>query len=158
MSSFSATFDVSALDAIVDGMKDDVAQALRPAAQAGAQLLYNEVRKNVGLIGRKTGNLQRSIYQVYSKDQSRQGQTETYHISWNARKAPHGHLVEYGHVQRYTTILDHRTGKWITLKNKPLPAPKVVVARPFVRPAMAQFDRALQLAKDELFARLKHFK
>src|SRR5205085_5719958 len=41
------------------------------------------------------GALKASIYQVFSKDNSGSGHA-TYHVSWNAKKAPHGHLVEFG--------------------------------------------------------------
>lgn len=93
--SFNIKFDHLALadqmDKIAEGIKDQV----RPSAQAGAQVLYDEVIRQVDRLGRKTGNLRRSIYQVYSKDNSNEKKT-TYHVSWNARIAPHGHLLENG--------------------------------------------------------------
>lgn len=157
MSNFSISFDSRQMAALVDGMRQDVETASRPAAQAGAQFIYNQVRQNVGRLGQKTGNLQRSIYQVYSKDQSVSGQ-EVYHISWNARKAPHGHLVEYGYKQIHQVVKDRRSGKWITLKKKRLATPKQVPPRPFVRPAMAQFPQALKAIETEFYKRLKDFK
>lgn len=36
----------------------------------------------------------------YSKDHSGPGFT-TFHISWNAKKAPHARVVKYGHIPRY---------------------------------------------------------
>lgn len=157
MSTFRTTFDAAALTEQLGALKQDIQAACRPAAQTAAQLLYEAVKLNVSRIGRKTGNLERSIYQVYSKDQSRAG-LATYHVSWNARKAPHGHLIEYGHRQKYLTVIDKRTGQWVTIKSKPLAAPKTVPPRPFVRPAMAQFPAALEAAKQELLNQLKHFK
>lgn len=41
------------------------------------------------------GTLKRAIYQVYSKDNSTQGVRAEYHVSWNKKRAPHGHLIEY---------------------------------------------------------------
>lgn len=90
--SFDADSAFAGLDAIALGAVKQV----RPAAQAGAQTFYDEVKLNVGRLGRKTGNLDSSIYQVFSKDNS-SDKTATYHISWNHIKAPHGHLIENGH-------------------------------------------------------------
>lgn len=157
MSGFSVAFDTRALKAMVDELRDDVAQADRPAAQAGAQVLYDEVKRNVGALGQKTGNLARSIYQAYSEDSSGNGQ-EVYHISWNARKAPHGHLVEYGYTQRHLTVKDRRTGKWITIKGKRLDTPKQVPPKAFVRRAQAKFPQALLAIETEFAKRLKVFK
>lgn len=157
MSGFSVAFDTRALKAMVDELRDDVAQADRPAAQAGAQVLYDEVKRNVGALGQKTGNLARSIYQAYSEDSSGNGQ-EVYHISWNARKAPHGHLVEYGYTQRHLTVKDRRTGKWITIKSKRLDTPKQVPPKAFVRRAQAKFPQALLAIETEFAKRLKVFK
>lgn len=88
-------FDASSLNAALDKMNDGIKDQVRPAAQAGAQELYDEVKANVAKLGRKTGNLDASIYQVFSQDNSSYGRA-TYHVSWNARKAPHGHLLENG--------------------------------------------------------------
>ena len=158
MGCLSITFDDAALKAQLAELKGDISDALRPAAQAGSQVLYDEVQRNVAKIGKKTGNLSRSIYQAYSKDNSTEGRVHRYHISWNAVKAPHGHLIEFGHVQTHMTVIDKRTGKWVTLKSKPLPAPKVVGAHPFLRPAMAKYQAALDACEAEFFKRLKNFK
>lgn len=121
-------------------------EVTRPAAQAGAQVFVDEVRARVNGIGRVTGNLRDSIYQVYSKDNSFGGRAE-YHISWNYKTAPHGHLVEYGHVMRYKTYVG-RDGNWYTDKRFPLPVPKHVPAKPFLRPAYdAAKDRAATAMK-----------
>jgi HK97 gp10 family phage protein len=133
---------------MLDALATDVEAAVRPAAQAGAQVLYDAVKLNVSRIGVVSGNLSRSIYQVYSKDKSGKG-FATYHVSWNHIKAPHGHLVEYGHVQRYQTYKG-KDGKWRTNKKKPLAQPRHVAARPFVRPAMAKFPDAVAAMETEL--------
>lgn len=126
--SFDAGGAMTALDEIQAGL----ASLVRPAAQAGAEVLYREVKVRVGSIGRVTGNLSESIYQVYSRDNSNETRA-TYHVSWNARKAPHGHLVEYGHVQTRKVYIGS-DGRWYTSPEK-LPNPRRVGARPFLRPA-----------------------
>lgn len=138
MSAFSIKFDQDALLAGLDRIAQAASNA-RPAAQAGAQLLYDEVRMRVpvGVKGhwfhgssfKKTGqkywfdagSLRDSIYQVYSKDNSSEARSE-YHVSWNRKKAPYAWMVEYG------------TSK--------------TAAKPFLRPAYdAKIQDALQAAK-----------
>lgn len=92
---------MAGLDAIVEASN----KAVRPAAQAGAQVLYDEVLMRVPVAakvktkkgGRKIlpGALKAAIYQAFSKDNSGTDHA-TYHVSWNYKKAPHGHLVEFG--------------------------------------------------------------
>ena len=97
--------DMTAITAQLDKIKHAAEEAIRPAAQAGAQVYYNEVKQRAKRGGevrhlkggrtRPAGLLASAIYQVYSKDSSGKEQA-TYHISWNKKKAPHGHLVEFG--------------------------------------------------------------
>lgn len=144
MDSFSIKFDASGANAALDALMEKAQANVRPAAQAGAQVLYNEVKLNVASIGKVTGNLDSSIYQVYSKDNSTQDRA-TYHVSWNARKAPHGHLVEHGHIMTRKAYIGS-DGKWYTSKVK-LAEPKHVGARPFIRPAYdAKAQAALEAA------------
>ena len=156
MSTFSVKVDLAAFDADMNVFAYTADEAARPAAQAAAQVLYDEVRRNVAKIKPKTGNLSRAIYQAYSKDNSAQGRA-TYHVSWNAKKAPHGHLVEFGHLQRYEVTHDPKTGRFITHKDRPLATPKQIPARPFLRPAMVKAQAALDAAEDE-FLRRVHLK
>lgn len=105
MSAFAIKFDPSELMGALDGITQAAEENARPAAQAGIQVLYDEVllRVPVSKSIRKTksgrviapGALKASIYQTFSKDNSGKG-FATYHSSWNYRKAPHGHLVEFG--------------------------------------------------------------
>ena len=154
MSTFGITVDLGALRATLDATNADFAAAARPAAQAGAQVLYDEVKRNVGRIKRKTGNLAASIYQAYSQSNSRQGGVQTYHISWNAKKAPHGHLVEFGHLQRYEVTFDPKSKRFTTHKDRTLPAPRQVAARPFIRPAIARLPEAEQAMAARFIAEL----
>jgi hypothetical protein len=137
--------DIGAVDEVIDGAQARLLENVRPAAQAGAEVLYRAVQRNVSALGRKTGNLADSIYQVFSDDNSEEGaagyRRAAYHVSWNHRKAPHGHLVEFGHIQKYKVYLG-KDGKWYTNKKAKLPTPVQVPARPFIRPAAAEADRA----------------
>uniref|UniRef100_A0A6M3MHP5 Tail protein n=1 Tax=viral metagenome TaxID=1070528 RepID=A0A6M3MHP5_9ZZZZ len=83
--------------------------ATRPAAQAGAQIIYDRARINAPVSqdshffyirGKKygpyaPGTLRDSIYQVYSKDNSFKD-VSTYHISFNKSEAPYGFIVHNG--------------------------------------------------------------
>lgn len=166
--------DLTGLSALLDQLGTNAAAAIRPAAQAAAQVLYDEMKTNVQKIKAKSGNLASSIYQVYSHHDSNDHRA-TYHVSWNARIAPHGGLVEYGHIQRYAVYV-RADGKFITKirpesrglkkpsKNAsqaakdayyvPLPAPIQIPARPFARPVIDKFDQAYQAAKAVLSERI----
>ena len=83
--------------------------ATRPAAQAGAQVIYERARFEAPkserahtfyIEGRKygpfqPGNLRDSIYQVFSTTRSFRD-VSTYEISWNKDKAPYGFTVTRG--------------------------------------------------------------
>ena len=88
---------------------DKLNRATRPAAQAGAQVIYDRARQLVPVSDAthmfhgtnavygpySPGNLRAAIYQVFSKDNSYRD-SSTYHVSWNADKAPYGAMVEFG--------------------------------------------------------------
>lgn len=159
--------DLAGLNGLLNTMGERADAAARPSAQAASQVLYEEVKKNVRGIGRKTGNLENAIYQVFSDANSGAGHA-TYHVSWNTRKAPHGHLVENGYMQRFASYVG-KDGNWYTavrpsMRGKkapgrnasaaakaayyvPLATPKQVAARSFVRKAQSAFPRA-QLAAE----------
>lgn len=141
--SFNMGVDVSGLTSYLDELAVEVGHASRPAAQAAAQVFYDLAKANVGRIGKKTGNLAGSIYQKFAVEESQEGVSASYKVSWNVHtgkqitRAPHGHLVEYGHIQRYRVVIatkGKRKGQWVTLKSQPI-TPKQVGARPFMRPA-----------------------
>ena len=113
MSTFSVTVNTAEIDARMDGLAGASEDAVRPAAQAGAQVFYDEVKRRVPkgkkghwfhgtsfkINGKKywfdAGSLQKAIYQVYSKDNSGPG-LATYQIAWNHQKVPYGFMVEFG--------------------------------------------------------------
>jgi HK97 gp10 family phage protein len=106
-------FDTTSFANALSKKAAEIQAATRPAAQAGAQVIYDQARLNVpvskrdhffyGKAYKKTGKkylfspgtLRDSIYQVYSKTNSAQSKA-TYHISWNHTKAPYGFMVEFG--------------------------------------------------------------
>lgn len=137
--SFNLSIDVRAFESEMEQLAERADKAARPAAQAGAQVLYERVKVNVASLGRKTGNLDSSIYQAYSADNSNESKA-VYHISWNATKAPHGHLVEWGYIKRWQSIMIN--GKWVTLKNRPLATPVQVPGKAFMRRAKDAFPMA----------------
>lgn len=168
-------FDTSGLNDLLNSLGDSVNEAVRPAAQAGAQVLYEAVVQNVAGIGKVSGNLESSIYQVYSASNSSDTKA-TYQISWNHKKAPHGHLVEFGHIQRYQVNIG-KGGKWYTvvrpgMEGKPKPrrgssqaekdaywmprpgGPIQITGRAYIRRAADKSDEALSAAKAELFKRI----
>lgn len=184
---FNMEVDTSALDAILDDLGDKIEQAARPAAQAASQVFYEAVRANVSRLGTVTGSLYASIYQKFVEEQSGPGKA-TYTVSWRTgdavfdangqsvrtglATAPHGHLVEFGHIQRYAVHLG-ADGKWYTLvrpsmRGKPRPksnasqaekdayfvlrkgGPVQIAAKPFVRPAFYKQGQAVLAARDVL--------
>lgn len=172
--SFSIKLDVDDLGAYFDALGDKAEKAARPAAQAMAQVFYDEVKKNADALGKSSGRLSSSIYQAFSRSNSSKG-VATYHISWNASKAPHAHLVEYGHMQRYATYVG-KNGKWYTavrpeMQGKPKPGrgasqavkdayyvtlstPRQVAAKAFVRKAVSKRSEAIVAAEDAFIAAL----
>lgn len=116
-----------------DQVKTDVAFS---GVAAMAKVVYDEVKENVsgitaGMPKVKTGNLRDSIYRVYSPEKS--GDTlKTYRISWNKRKAPHGHLLEFGTSR----------------------AP----AHPFLGPASDRMGDAIKAGQDRMAEKLQEIK
>jgi len=162
------SMDTSPIERALTALGDDIKAAIRPAAQAAAEVLYQEVKKNVRAIPKKTGILENSIYQVYSTTLSSKGDFATYHISWNTKKAKHGWLVENGYMRRYQTYNDANGHFRLMIspgmKGKPVPVrkdpqdykdsywvpivggPVQVLPTPFVRPAMAKYPQATKAA------------
>ena len=134
-------FDIAGVQQVMDDFEGSVAGAIRPAAQAGAQVLYNEVKANVAQIKAKTGNLNNAIYQAYDERDSKQGELAKYQVSWNTKKAPHGGLLEGGRLQRYRVSVNAK-GEYFTM----------------VRPGMKKEDKpkksASQAVKDAYFVPL----
>lgn len=144
-------------------------KAVRPAAYAGARILYDEMHLRVP-VGH--GGLKSTLYHWFDDKRS----TETkkiYRIGVNMRLSPHWHLVEYGHIQYfvsyvgsdgnfYTAIRPEMRGKpkpraraSIAEKSAyyvPLPGgPRQVAAKPYIRPAFdSRIADALEAAKKRM--------
>ncbi len=106
-------FDQRGIDAQIDAIKAKAEAAIRPAAQAGAQVYYDAVKASAPKskkghwfhgtsfksTGKKywfeSGSLKGAVYQVYAKDQSNKTKAE-YQVAWNHRKVPYGFMVAYG--------------------------------------------------------------
>jgi HK97 gp10 family phage protein len=95
-------------------------------AAAMARVIYDAVKANTATM-RATGTLDRSIYRTLSADRSDPDKA-VYHVSWNKRTAPHGHLLEFGTSR--------------------------MPAKPFIRPAMAQLPEASRAATDAMKRKL----
>lgn len=103
--SIGASFDPKGILARYDRLAAAAKGAARPAAQAGIQVLYDEVRARVP-VGTKPhstkgkkhtfepGNLRQAIYQAYADGST--PERATYRVSWNKKKAFYGHMVEHG--------------------------------------------------------------
>lgn len=163
-SAFRLTVDLGSFDRQMDQMVVECDAAARPAAQAAAQVLYDEIHRRVPVSGKggffhgtsyaktgqkyyfASGNLKKWVYQHYNKKLSTSGKA-FYSVGVNEKRAPYAHMVEYGHLQRYEVSFDKATGRFVTHKDRPLPAPRQVAARPFIRPAMARFSAAMDAAR-----------
>ncbi|HBK01166.1 MAG TPA: hypothetical protein DDZ62_15235 [Delftia acidovorans] len=172
---FGIAVDLDGLDSLLADLGAEVDAAVRPVAQAAAQVLYERVKINVRALGRSTGNLERSIYQAFSPEKSVEGQRAEYHVSWNHRTAPHGHLVEWGYLQRYRYYrgndgrvrpmvrpgMDGKKppGRRASQAQKDayyvtLPTPIQVPGKAFIRSAESSLAEAQKAAEAELWRRL----
>lgn len=104
---------------------------LRDAAKSNAMMAANKQNEPV------RGVLAKSIYLVYDKE-AEQPNVFTYKISWNARRAPHGHLIEFGHWMTHA-VYRGTNGEWYTDKDRPLDTPVWIAARSFLRPTIESY-------------------
>lgn len=104
----SIAFDFSKLAAKLDRFAKIVTEGARPAAQAGAQVFYDEVKQRASTVGGegqfskpgqaplvKSGALRDAIYQAFADKESGYFRA-TYRISYNKKKAWYGRLLENG--------------------------------------------------------------
>lgn len=102
---------------------------VRDEAKARVPVGTNEYgSKNPGL-------LQRSIYVAYDDHMHvLSPHRYEYVVSWNRKKAPHGHLIEFGHWMPYQYQTDYQGNFW-TIPIEQRNGPVWVAARPFLGPA-----------------------
>lgn len=105
----SLNLDLKKVTQKLDGITKASKEAVRPAAQSGAQLFYERAKAEApvsekahifNIEGRKygpfrPGTLRDSIYQAFSKSKSSDGKA-TYEVSFNHNKAPYGFMVLRG--------------------------------------------------------------
>ena len=119
----NASVDLSSVLAGL-GRLSGVSESLaRSMAVAAGQAVRDEAKARAPV---DTGKLKGALYLAYSDRRSRES-TVVYSVTWNSKKAPHGHLLEFGHWQTHA-MYKGRDGA--TLAH-----PKWVPARPFLRPA-----------------------
>lgn len=91
-------FDTKQLDALkakVAAYAGKIGTEVAIEGAAGmAVVIYDEVKANAGR-NKKSGLLEGAIYRVYSPEKS-SPTSKLYRVSWNKKKAPHGHLIEFG--------------------------------------------------------------
>lgn len=134
----SIAFDFSKLAAKLDNITSAAERAVRPAAQDGAQVFYDEVKQRVPVSakphksGKKTynpGTLRKAIYQAFADKESGDGKA-MYRISFNKTHAFYGRFVEFG------------TSK--------------MAAKPFLRPAYdAARAKAVKAVQERMAAEVK---
>ena len=102
----SIAFDFSKIAAKLDNIAKAAKEGARPAAQAGAQVFYEEVKQRVPVSanahstkGKKQtltpGTWRKAIYQAFADKESGDGKA-SYRISWNKSHAFYGRFVEFG--------------------------------------------------------------
>lgn len=151
-----STVDMSEVFAGLEGLakaKEPIARAMGDAMAASVQT-EAKVRApvlqpgNAGYDSQRPGLLRDSIYRAFdSRRHTVNPSVFRYTVSWNSTKAPHGHLVEFGHEAPYLAFKG-KGGLWFTpsvsaeasdhylLREEPYQ----VVAQPFLAPA---FDAKL---------------
>lgn len=161
--SVDVKIDVDIKDAIrrLDGLAEAAKQHLpRSMLVAAGKVLRDEAKERAPVFDGATallggsnvtkppvpGLLREAIYLAYSEGRSiPSAGKHTYSISWNSSKAPHGHLLEFGHW-RINVIQGGYP------KKARLESPSWVAAKPFLRPA---YDSSISIALQSAMARGK---
>lgn len=140
----SARLKNSMVDALRGFTADVQEKVLRPAAQAGAQVFYDEMKLRTEALDQKAqlrvkgdntrGLLNASIYQYHAKRVSSAAQ-QVYYIGPNKKEAPHWFNVEFGHY-RINRVFVTPEGKFVATKER-LPAPLWTPASPYIRPTFS---------------------
>ena len=150
-----AKADVKSVLAGLDKLGGEVATHLaRSMAVAGGKVLRDEA-KLLAPVGKEEGGsiypgaLRDSIYLAF-KDSGSSMKEIRYSVSWNAKKAPHGHLLEFGHWQPYVVakIPGGYGGGYYSTKIKK-DVPTWTPAHPFLRPALDSAGTRAQAAMIE---------
>ncbi len=125
----------------LDGLDAIKTRLARSMAVAGGSRVRDEAKARAPVGTEEGGSihpgaLRDAIYLAFSPEKSVDVQI-VYRVSWNSKKAPHGHLLEFGHWQPYKVakINGGYGGGWYTT-NVLRDSPKWTPAVPFLRPAL----------------------
>lgn len=133
--------DLSGALAGLDRLGAAVTSVSRSMGVAAGSVVRDEAK---ALAPVKSGKLKAAIYLAYRDAQSTESKV-VYSVSWNGRKAPHGHLVEFGHW-RVNELVQGEDGLWRASRDR-LPEPKWTPPHPFLRPAFeGTRNRLMQVA------------
>lgn len=141
--SFRPELDLSGWATGLDKLGGELKTSLaRSMAVAGGKVLRDEAKHQAPV---EDGVLRDAIYLAYSERRTG-NERVVYSVTWNSQKAPHGHLLEFGHWQPFKVVYNKKSGQFTTLaKGKgggpnavPNPGgPKWIAARSFLRPALS---------------------
>lgn len=154
MGNVSVKFDTSEWDSLFARLETTVKESLaRRMLVAGGVVMRDEAKRWVPI---EVGRLLNSIYLAFDRRNS-SGTYFQYNISWNAKEAPHGHLIEFGHWMPWQVVYlgngvfkTLAQGKGGNAKGVPHPAGgkgKWIPGKPFLRPA---YDVSLPRAKNAM--------
>lgn len=156
---YRMTLDAKEWDKAFSALGGPVRESLaRRMLVSGGVVLRDAAASNARMAANKEGvetrgKLANAIYLYYDKEDVTE-HSFIYNISWNKRKAPHGHLIEFGHWMTHQ-VYKGTNGEWYTLKDRPLDAPRWVAARPFLRPTFDSYSSVairvmIQRGREEL--------
>ena len=145
----------------LENLQTEVSAALRPAAHQGSVVFYDEMKIRAPV---ETGGLRDSIYRAHVAEKS-SGSRQVYQVGPNVSKAPHWHLLEFGHwlynAFANGRFLPSKSNKKLRVKKPPsghkavhdlpgaLDQPVFVPASPYIRPTFdAKAGAALARAKE----------
>jgi len=121
--------DLSGALAGLDSLAEMTTSVARSMGVAAGQAVRDEAKARAPV---EDGTLRDSIYLAYRNGESTESLV-VYQVSWNSKKAPHGHLLEFGHWRR-NVLVRGEDGRWRATQEL-LPAPVWTAAHPFLRPA-----------------------
>lgn len=139
----NVTFDFSEWETALDRLEGPVRESLaRRMAVEGGVLLRDAAKSNAMMAANKegepvTGLLASAIILAQDK-RNTTGTVFVYNVAWDSKRAPHGHLIEFGHWQTHV-VYKADNGQWYTRKDMKLETPKWIPARPFLGPTMDSY-------------------